>query len=824
MESISTFINNKSNEYNTVNTTEVNKLTPLSTTQKTNGVNTNETSLFDINDNININNEIEITKEKRKINIFNIAEEQSKEEEEDNNLNEIRENGILISTNDKYKDEKEENDNNKDNNKNKKNTISFQEDSMENKTKKLRIIPNKSFYTTKRRSVFPKGVENSIFGTKNKNFNNKRKTLVYNDFNKMKRISITNFNKLNNNINKVNKKKNNSRNMIKYENMFLDDELYMRAPGSFPDEEDQNYLLNIKFLEDCNYIEEDRLSNNGIKNNQRLRQTNSISFNSNMELNIQSKFLLRKSSIYINKIIEEENEEKQKMRKRDRITMVNNAIKNIYIDENDMPGKNILYNQNLKLTNKFQEGTFNRSLVSKEDESPISYISINLLIKRIALYNFRIIYPLLYKAFLQQYKIFLSVPLFIEKIMQAFELYYNNHNKVANELVSLLNKVISDNYEKIKEDLILIEKLKNFYSFLKDYFFTGSDSALDQEVNSIYYILFDPDSEEDIIFSRRFVLERRKSNSIFIKSKVIYSNIFNKMINDKTTKKRRRLFTRNRTVTNLNYKYFYIFNHDAMEIAEYLTCISYQMMRNINQNELLNKNFSNKDKYVKAPNVMKLIERFNNLVLFIIEDVFSYDNKKTRAHCLEKWLDVALKLKDIRNYNDLVMINTCFVNCTLNKLKLTFKKLSSKYKTILKEMNSFCSSQECYINIRKTIFNCKGIPYIPYQGILLKEIVNIEEEKYIIGENNINFSKLVKLYNTLDRFNEFKKSKFSFEKSKQLDILMELKPKTETELEEMIPQIEPKLKIFASKGNKKRLTNTDKYYYEKKANTQEKNK
>ena len=101
-----------------------------------------------------------------------------------------------------------------------------------------------------------------------------------------------------------------------------------------------------------------------------------------MELNIQSKFLLRKSSIYINKIIEEENEEKQKMRKRDRITMVNNAIKNIYIDENDMPGKNILYNQNLKLTNKFQEGTFNRSLVSKEDESPISYISINLLIAK----------------------------------------------------------------------------------------------------------------------------------------------------------------------------------------------------------------------------------------------------------------------------------------------------------------------------------------------------------------------------------------------------------------------------------------------------------
>ena len=163
------------------------------------------------------------------------------------------------------------------------------------------------------------------------------------------------------------------------------------------------------------------------------------------------------------------------------------------------------------------------------------------------------------------------------------------------------------------------------------------------------------------------------------------------------------------------------------------------------------------------------------------------------------------------------MINTCFVNCTLNKLKLTFKKLSTKYKNIIKEMNSFCSSKECYLNIRKLIFNCKGIPYIPYLGIILKEIINIEEMKYIVEDKNINFGKLVKLYNVINKFNEFKKSKFSFEKSKELDILMNLKPKTEEELDEMVSQIEPKLKIFA-RGNKKRLTNTDKFYYDKKIN------
>lgn len=259
-----------------------------------------------------------------------------------------------------------------------------------------------------------------------------------------------------------------------------------------------------------------------------------------------------------------------------------------------------------------------------------------------------------------------------------------------------------------------------------------------------------------------------------------------------------------------------------MEIAQYLTCISYQLMRNISQKELLNKNFASKEKEKKSPNVMKVIDRFNKLILFIIEDIFSYDKKKERCQCIEKWIEIAIKLKELHNYNDLVMINTCFVNLTLKKLKLTFKKLSTKYKNIIKEMNAFCSSKECYINIRRLIFNNKGIPHIPYLGIILKEIINIEEMKYIMDENNINFNKLVKIFNVLDRFNDFKRTKFTFEKNKDLDILINLNPKTENELEDMVEQLEPKLKIFAPRGFRKRPTNTDKFYYDRKINTEKK--
>ena len=816
---------NYSKEYNNENTPNINnKIScPLSLENQIN-INSAEVlnTSFELEDNININNEMNIINEQRKLNIFSINEDQPKHE------NKIEDNNQI---NDKVEDKKDIEKISEE----EKELFTFKRGSLINdinninnikvtKLKSLRISGHKPQFVAPRNTIIPK----SMTLGKNRNSILRKTLFAGNDYNKMKRISITNFSKINNKNNKNNNnefKKNirNIRNYVKYENMFLDDEIFLKAPGSFPDEDEGNYLLKVNFLNENFYSEEDNLSNNDYSEKPPFRQTNSISYNSHLEQNLCSKYLSKKNNGgSFDKIEEEDDKDETDKINDNKISEKKEKENNMYVDEEkEIPGKNILYAKNLKKTNNFEEGKFNRSLVSFENESKIEYMSLNLFIKKIALYNFRIFYPELYKAFMQQYSIFLSVPSFIEKIVQAFELYFNKNNKISSELIDLLNKVISENYQKIKNDIILLKKLQNFYLFAKNFIFTEIDLGLAKDIDNIYYILFESDSEEDVDYSRHF-LQRQKSNSIFFKSKSIYSNIFNKMKNDKTKNpppKKKKMLMKLKTVSTLvSYRYFYIFNHDEMEIAEHLTCISYQMMRNINQSELLNKNFTSKEKLVKAPNVMKMIDRFNKLVLFVIEDIFSYDEKKTRCQAMEKWIDVAIKLQELHNYNDLVMINTCFVNYTLNKLKLTFKKLSNKYKIIIKEMNGFCSSKECYLNIRKLIYNSKGIPYIPYLGIILKEIINIEEMKYIVGENNINFSKMIKLYNVINKFNEFKKTKFSFGKSKDLDILRNLKPKTENELDEMASLIEPKLKIFAKRGNKKRLTNTDIFFYEKNIN------
>lgn len=155
--------------------------------------------------------------------------------------------------------------------------------------------------------------------------------------------------------------------------MFLDDEEFLRSPGSYPDEEETKYLLKLNFLEGCNYIEEENIINNEYVDKHLLRQTNSISYNANLEKNNYSKFFMRNNCNTINKIIEEEDHDdpddntKKNNLIRDRITIVDNSIKNLYVNEEEIPGKNILYADNIKITNNFEEGTFNNNLIRNEN-------------------------------------------------------------------------------------------------------------------------------------------------------------------------------------------------------------------------------------------------------------------------------------------------------------------------------------------------------------------------------------------------------------------------------------------------------------------------
>jgi hypothetical protein len=606
---------------------------------------------------------------------------------------------------------------------------------------------------------------------------------------------------------------------ITFDDIYLGNEMFLSAPKSYPrdNEKNNNYLNDFckmysrkisnnrnnscySFTSNSNNSNSNRDSNN-CENNSSNHNNSSTNNISNYSLAEEEEYDDDEVGIFRNNSYNNFFDKKESSHLRDFLSSINNyristnifsEEENIFVDEDEKKDVNIFYIENEKELAEL-------SYYSKKNKCNISFITLNLFIKEICIGSLRTKYPILYKSFESQYQEFLSVPSLIEKILDSMNFYIKKIGIEIPDLVFLLNKIISTQFKKIEDNKELIDKINNLYKSIKK--LEWISGSLEKEIENVNYILSSNSNDEfDLDYTKYLISDRRKTKAIVIRPRAR-----GKVINKKTTYKN---------------PYFYIFDFSDEEIARNLTLISYKLLSSIDFNELWNGNFIQDDKYTKSPNVMKVIDRFDKLMLFIIEDICSYETNKARVKLITKWANIAKTCRDLHNYNDLLIINQCFNHTLIKKMVSTWKKIPKSTLELISDLNKFCSSQQCYINIRKEIVGCKHIAYIPYLGILLKEIVDIKNKyKYAekIGDYNcINCVKLQKMYYLVNKFFEFKNYSFTFTQVNELNILNQINPKGCEEIEEMIINIEKNkstLKELIQSSNKKRPTKTDQLFY-----------
>ena len=606
---------------------------------------------------------------------------------------------------------------------------------------------------------------------------------------------------------------------ITFDDIYLGNEMFLSAPKSYPrdNEKNNNYLNDFckmysrkisnnrnnscySFTSNSNNSNSNRDSNN-CENNSSNHNNSSTNNISNYSLAEEEEYDDDEVGIFRNNSYNNFFDKKESSHLRDFLSSINNyristnifsEEENIFVDEDEKKDVNIFYIENEKELTEL-------SYYSKKNKCNISFITLNLFIKEICIGSLRTKYPILYKSFESQYQEFLSVPSLIEKILDSMNFYIKKIGIEIPDLVFLLNKIISTQFKKIEDNKELIDKINNLYKSIKK--LEWISGSLEKEIENVNYILSSNSNDDfDLDYTKYLISDRRKTKAIVIRPRAR-----GKAINKKTTYKN---------------PYFYIFDFSDEEIARNLTLISYKLLSSIDFNELWNGNFIKDDKYTKSPNVMKVIDRFDKLMLFIIEDICSYETNKARVKLITKWANIAKTCRDLHNYNDLLIINQCFNHTLIKKMVSTWKKIPKSTLELISDLNKFCSSQQCYINIRKEIVGCKHIAYIPYLGILLKEIVDIKNKyKYAekIGDYNcINCVKLQKMYYLVNKFFEFKNYSFTFTQVNELNILNQINPKGCEEIEEMIINIEKNkstLKELIQSSNKKRPTKTDQLFY-----------
>jgi len=123
---------------------------------------------------------------------------------------------------------------------------------------------------------------------------------------------------------------------------------------------------------------------------------------------------------------------------------------------------------------------------------------------------------------------------------------------------------------------------------------------------------------------------------------------------------------------------FDIFSWDPVEIARQITIITQYLYRNIGCHEFLLAGWTKKDKMEKSPNISKIIDRFNKISKWIMEEILSYDSSKDRAKVIEVFLCVAEELKNLHNLNDCFAVITTFNHLCIKRLKKGLRSENTK--------------------------------------------------------------------------------------------------------------------------------------------------
>ena len=374
-----------------------------------------------------------------------------------------------------------------------------------------------------------------------------------------------------------------------------------------------------------------------------------------------------------------------------------------------------------------------------------------------------------------------------------------------------LIKIIGNKYENMfKNDKLIISSEENFLFSLKNMTkLLNTKKYNEQKIlklrnkGNFYFKIFDKQNNENEISKEN---QTKNTNNEPLK---ILSNFLNKCLTFNLESKKINKFN----------NYFTILDYKTEQIAEKLISVSKNSLNKIEYKELYCGNFTKKEKYSKSPNIMENIQKFNNLIFFIVEDILSYDFPKDRANIIDEWALVAKYCKKRKDQSNCLAIHSALNHYIITGLDLTWLNVKNNTKNILKEIADYCTLEGNYKIFREEIKNLKrDVHYIPYLGTLLRDLNFFEEKgKYIEKGNMINFQKIEHVQKALDTFFNYKNinDKVNFEPVKELNFFDNLEKQDEQKLDKLARDLEPEFKLNKKQDGIKRLTNIDIKYFGK---------
>ncbi|XP_021923618.1 ras guanyl-releasing protein 3-like isoform X2 [Zootermopsis nevadensis] len=166
-----------------------------------------------------------------------------------------------------------------------------------------------------------------------------------------------------------------------------------------------------------------------------------------------------------------------------------------------------------------------------------------------------------------------------------------------------------------------------------------------------------------------------------------------------------------------------VFNHlEPMQLAEHITYLEHKVIRRITFHDL--KKYADSGSLRDTPKLERSVMMFNGLTQWIQCMVLSRTMPQQRADVITKFIDVAVKLLELQNFNSLMAVVGSVSHSVLARLSKTMACLSAESKKLLTDLTELLSSGNNFSNYRRKLAKCKGFK-IPILGIHLKDLISL---------------------------------------------------------------------------------------------------
>lgn len=200
------------------------------------------------------------------------------------------------------------------------------------------------------------------------------------------------------------------------------------------------------------------------------------------------------------------------------------------------------------------------------------------------------------------------------------------------------------------------------------------------------------------------------------------------------------------------------------ELAPQITLIEEELFVKIATFEFLNQGWLKSDKEKRSPNLLKMIRFSNRIARWVVTEVLVFDKVPMRVKVMEYFITLAMELIKLGNYNAVLEIVAGLGSSAIGRLKKTWSAFSkSKKKQEYDEIQELLSTDQNWIAYR-TAFNNSAPPKIPYLGLILTDLVFVEDgNPDRLPNGHLNWTKCEKIAEVLHHVQLCQQEKYKFE-------------------------------------------------------------